>query len=116
MTEAERVDDLETLQHRASALEAKAEAAALDFDRTTWIRLVLLFFPVPFVVVLFRLHLDPWGYYVAGALIVTFAVMLVAIDKMAMRNRDAALKAAEHARKAYEEARKAFLPSGLRTH
>jgi hypothetical protein len=107
MAESTPTEDLETLRRRASALETKAEVAALYFDRTTWIRLVLLFFPVPFVVVLFRLHLDPWGYYTAGALIITFGMVLVAMDKAAMRKRDAALKAAEHARKAYEDARTA---------
>ena len=81
-----------------------AEARARAYQRSTWIRFVGVFFPVPFVVVLFRLSIDAWVYYVAGALFIVSAAVLYTIDGAASDKVDAAAKAAEKAQKAYEEA------------
>jgi uncharacterized membrane protein len=99
MTEA-----IEDLLRQASALTVQAEARARSYQRSTWIRFVGVFFPVPFVVVLFRLDLEAWAYYVAGALFIVSAAVLYTIDSAASDKVDAAAKAAERAQKAYEEA------------
>src|SRR5258708_30318941 len=59
-------EKIEALQQRASALAAEAEALTDTYQRTTWVRFVAVFFPVPFVVVLLRLALQPRPYYPAG--------------------------------------------------
>ena len=112
MVRTEPTKDLEALQHEASALKADADAATRIYDRETWIRLTLVFFPVPFVVVLLRLHMEAWGYYVAGAFLVMSAAVLVALDGRAAARRDQAIRAAERAQQAYNEARPA--PDGGR--
>ena len=99
--------DLEALHAEAAALKAAADAAIRTYDRETWIRLALVFFPVPFIVVLIRLHLEAWGYYVAGGLLVGSAALLVVLDGAAAARRDRAIQAAERARKAYDDARAA---------
>jgi hypothetical protein len=63
-----------------------------------------VFFPVPFVVVLFRLDIEAWAYYVAGALFIVSAAVLYTIDSAASDKVDAAAKAAEKAQKDYDEA------------
>jgi hypothetical protein len=55
MIDSEAVDDLGRLQRQAAALAANAEALTPACNRTTWIRFLLVFIPVPFVVLLFRL-------------------------------------------------------------
>jgi uncharacterized membrane protein len=102
MTEA--IADLEQLQRRAAALTTEAGVRARAYQRSTWVRFVGVFFPVPFVVVLFRLDLEAWAYYVAGALFIVSAAVLYTIDSAASDKVDAAAKAAERAQKAYEEA------------
>ena len=77
------------------------------YNRATWIRFVLVFFPVPFVVVLFRLYLEPWHYYVAGACFIAIAGAMVTVDGFAAAKRDEAIRAAESARQAYEQAQAA---------
>jgi hypothetical protein len=104
MVETRRIEDIETLQRQAAALKAKADAATRAYNRATWVRFVLVFFPVPFVVVLFRLSLEVWHYYVAGALFIIFAAVLFAVDGAAAAKRNASVHAAESAQKAYEEA------------
>ena len=52
------MDDVEALRRRASALRAEANALTETYRRATWIRFTLVFFPVPFVVVLLRLHIE----------------------------------------------------------
>jgi hypothetical protein len=86
-------------------LKAKADAVVRTYDRETWIRLALVFFPVPFVVVLVRLHIPAWGYYVAGGFLIVSAALLVHRDGRAAAKRDRAVAAAERARQAYDEAR-----------
>ncbi|MDP1749171.1 MAG: hypothetical protein Q8L22_06920 [Reyranella sp.] len=105
--ETDLAHDLETLHREAVALKAAADAATRTYDRETWIRLALVFFPVPFIIVLLRLHLEAWGYYVAGGLLVASAALLVALDGAAAAKRDRAVQAAERARKAYDDARAA---------
>ena len=104
MVETQPSEDIEALQRQASALKAKADAATRTYDRATWVRFVLVFFPVPFVVVLFRLSLETWHYYVAGALFIIFAAVLFAVDGAAAAKRDASIEAADSAQKAYEKA------------
>jgi hypothetical protein len=102
--EREPVDEVGRLQRQASALEAKAEAMTRAYNRSTWIRFLLVFIPVPFVVLLFRLYLDAWGYYAAGAAFIVAGAVLFSLDSAASAKCDAATRAAERARKALDEA------------
>jgi len=103
-------EDLAELQRQAAALEAQAGALTQAYQRTTWIRFVGVFFPIPFIVVLLRLEVAAWTYYVWGALIVGGGAVLYMIDTAASGRVDAAVEAAEKARKAYEAARAAITP------
>jgi hypothetical protein len=107
MIESEPVEDVERLQRQACVLETTAQALTRAYNRTTWIRFLLVFIPVPFVVLLLRLYLDAWGYYVAGALFIVCGALLFSLDSAASAKCDAATRAAEHARKAFEDARTA---------
>ncbi|HVE48867.1 MAG TPA: hypothetical protein VNG69_04515 [Casimicrobiaceae bacterium] len=98
-------DDLEVLQRRASALKRKAEAATQVYDRSAWVRYAAIWVPIPFIVLLLRLHLEAWGYYVAGALFIAIAAVIYALDFAAVAKRDQAIEAAERAQRDYEEAR-----------
>ena len=75
--------DLSGLQQRAVALESHAEARAQAYQRATWIRFVGVFFPIPFIVVLLRLEMAAWTYYVWGALILVGGAVLYVIDTAA---------------------------------
>jgi len=99
--------DLETLHRAAAESQAEAEAAIRSYERGSSIRLALVFFPVPFIVLLVRLHLEAWGYYVAGGSLVASAALLFALDRAAAARRDRAIRAAERARKACDQARAA---------
>ena len=96
--------ELSGLQQRAIALESHAEARTRAYQRATWIRFVGVFFPIPFIVVLLRLEMAAWTYYVWGALIVLGGAVLYGIDTAASTRVDEAVEAAATARKAYEEA------------
>lgn len=96
--------ELSGLQQRALALESHAEARTQAYRRATWIRFVGVFFPIPFIVVLLRLEMAAWTYYVWGALIVVGGGVLYVIDTAASTGVDEAVEAAATARKAYEEA------------
>ena len=85
-------------------MESHAEAKTQAYQRATWIRFVGVFFPIPFVVVLLRLELEAWTYYVWGALIVLSGAVLYVIDTAASTRVDEAVEAAATARKAFEEA------------
>ena len=98
------IEDLKQLRRRAAALTRQAEARARAYQRSTWIRFVGVFFPVPFVLVLVRLDIEAWAYYVAGALFIVSAAALYTIDGAASDKVDAAAKAAEKAQKAYDDA------------
>jgi hypothetical protein len=103
------LDDLADLQRHAAALRAQAEKMIRAYNRTTWIRFVLVFFPIPFVMVLLRLEIEAWAYYVAGALIIVSAAALYTLDSAASANTDAAVQAADKAEQIYEAARKVLI-------
>ena len=98
------VQDLSSLQQRAAALESHAQAKTRAYQRATWIRFVGVFFPIPFIVVLLRLEMAAWTYYVWGGLILLGGAVLYVIDTAASTRVDEAVEAAATARKAYEEA------------
>jgi hypothetical protein len=102
----EPVDDVGRLQRNAAALETNAEVVTRAYNRSSWVRFVLFFFPAPLIVVLFRLYLEAWGYYALGALFIVSGAVLFAVDSAAAAKRDAAIAAAERARQAFEEARR----------
>ena len=104
MVSNQTTQDLSGLQQRASALQSHAEARTQAYQRATWIRFVGVFFPIPFIVVLLRLEMAAWTYYVWGALIVLGGGVLYVIDTAASTRVDEAVEAAATARKAYEEA------------
>lgn len=83
----------------ADDLRHHAEKLAATYRRHTWYRFVLVFFPVPFVIVLVRLHLEAWHYYVAGAAYLLFSAALYSYDSRASDKVAAAAKAAEQADK-----------------
>ena len=87
------LQDIEALQREAGALTAA-------YRRGAWFRFVLVFFPIPFVVVLVRLQLDFWHYYVAGAAYLVFSAALFVIDSKAAGKCDRAQKAVDEARRA----------------
>lgn len=97
-------DDLEGLRRRAAELQAAADAAAQRYRRETWMRWLGVVFPVPFIVVLLRLYLEAWTYYVAGGLLVVSAMVLFELDTAARDRSNAAEQAAEAARRDYEAA------------
>ncbi len=79
-------------------LEARADAAIRHYNRTTWIRFTVTFFPVPLIVVILRLQVDAWVYYIYGAAIVVLTLLMYLLDGAARDRRDAAIHAAEQAR------------------
>jgi len=95
-------EEIEGLRSQASALTAEAEALTEGYRRATWVRFTLVFFPVPFVVVLLRLDLEAWHYYLAGAAYFGFSAFLYTLDSRASDKCDAAVRAAGRARQAYE--------------
>ena len=96
--------DLSSLQQRAVALESHAAERTRAYQRATWIRFVGVFFPIPFIVLLLRLEMAAWTYYLWGALIVLGGAVLYVIDTAASTRVDEAVEAAATARKAFEEA------------
>ena len=96
---------LSSLQQRALALESHVEARTQAYQRATWIRFVGVFFPIPFVVVLLRLEVEAWTYYVWGALIIGFGALLYVIDTAASTRVGRMVEAAVKARQVYEEAK-----------
>lgn len=102
---SERVEHLATLQRHVSDLRRQAEAVTQTYERTAWIRYGAIFVPIPFVVLLLRLHLQAWGYYVAGALFIAVALAMYAMDFAAVEKRDKTIQAAQRAQEAYEDAR-----------
>jgi len=96
--------DTVALSREAAALTAKAESLGATYRRRTWLRFVAVFFPVPFVVVLLRLELDAWHYFLAGVAYIAFSAALYVIDSRASAHCDAAAKAAEQAQAALAQA------------
>ena len=95
-------DDPDALRRRAADREARAAAATLAYQRATWIRFVGVFFPIPFVVVLLRLEVESWTYYVWGGLILLFGGLLYVADTAASGRVDRLVAEAERARAACE--------------
>jgi hypothetical protein len=85
--------------------QRQARAEVRTYNRGSWIRFALMFIPVPLVVVIFRLYLEAWHYYILGGAFLFFACLLYALDDRAATRREASLKAAREARAAYQEAR-----------
>ncbi len=75
------------------------------YGRASWIRFAATFIPVPLVVVVFRLYLVAWHYYVLGGAFIVIAMLMYALDSRAATRRDRALAAAKEARSAYRQAR-----------
>ncbi len=107
MMSATQIEDIETLQRQAVALSTKAKTLTLAYERTTWFRFAMVFFPVPFTVLLFRLQLENWHYYLAGAAYIVFSMALYSYDSAKAAKCDDAVHAAEDAKKACEEAQAA---------
>lgn len=97
-------DDLEALRQRAAELQGRADAEALRYRSGTWKRWVGVVFPIPFVVVLLRLYLDAWAYYVAGGALIVSTMVLFELDTMARDRSNAAEQAAEAAQRDYQAA------------
>jgi len=85
--------------------QRQAKAAVRLFNHGSWIRFVLVFVPVPLVVVTFRLYMEAWHYYILGGAFIFFAGLLYVLDDRAATRREAALNAAKVARAAYQDAR-----------
>lgn len=100
-------NDVETLKQRALASQAEARTAVRDYGRASWIRFAATFIPVPLVVVVFRLYLVAWHYYILGGAFIVIAMLMYALDSRAATRRDRALAAAKEARVAYRQARAA---------
>ena len=94
--------DLETLRQEASALAAKAQVLTETYRRATWVRFTLVFFPVPFVVVLLRLQLESWHYFLGGGAYLGFSALLYSWDSRESERCNEAVRAAGRARQAYE--------------
>jgi hypothetical protein len=102
--------DLTVLEREAATLRARADELERAYKRATWVRFVLVFFPVPFVLVLLRLQIDAWAYWVAGALFILSGAILYVIDGAASAKVDAAVAAAEQAEQARQAARRQLTP------
>ena len=98
---AER-QDIEALQRQAADLQTKADALSHSYDRWTWFRFFLVFFPVPFVVLLLRFELEGWHYIIAGGAYLVFSAILYSLDTARSDECDKAVRAAGRARQAYE--------------
>ena len=92
---------------RASQMAANAAALADAYNRRTWYRFTAVFFPIPFVLVLLRLQVDYWHYYVFGSAYVLFAALLYAYDRRAADRCKAAEQDAAEAQRMLEEMRSA---------
>lgn len=86
------MDETESLQRRAERLTK-------SYRRHTWYRFVLVFFPIPFFVLLVRLQLEAWHYYLAGGAYLIFSAALYSYDSAASARCDAAVRAAEAAKR-----------------
>lgn len=100
-------NEIEVLKRRAFDSQAEARAAVRAYGRASWIRFAATFIPVPLVVVVFRLHLVDWHYYILGGAFIVIAMLMYGLDTQAATRRDRALAAAKEARAAYRQARTA---------
>jgi hypothetical protein len=91
------MDDPEVLRRQAAALRAAADALTNRYHRATWLRFVLVFFPVPLVVVLLRLQVESWSYFLYGAAYVGLSALLYVWDGRESARCDAAERLAAEA-------------------
>ena len=98
------MEDTEALRRKAVAMRGEADALMRVYRRTTWIRFTLVFFPVPFVVLLLRLQLEAWHYFVAGGAYLVFSALLYTWDTRASDRCDEAAREARDAERAFERA------------
>ena len=105
MAMTEPPEKLSALKRYAVQSREAADKAVRTYNRNTWIRFTLVFFPVPFVLVLMRLQIEAWGYYVAGALFIASASGLYMFDGVASAKRDRAVREADEAQQTYDDAR-----------
>jgi hypothetical protein len=91
------MEDTGALQSRAAALRVKADALTEAYRRGTWIRFTAVFFPVPFVVVLLRLEIESWTYFIFGAAYVGLSALLYTWDSRISDRCAAAERAAQAA-------------------
>ena len=96
--------EIDLLRKRARALDAEADTLQRAYDRATWVRFTAVFFPVPFIVVMLRLEMEYWHYYVAGTAYLVFSAALYSYDGRAADRCTAARKAADEARAAWKAA------------
>jgi hypothetical protein len=94
----------DALRHDAEALRIRARQLTEAYRRATWIRFALVFIPVPFVLVLLRLQIEAWHYFVFGAAYIGLSALLYVIDGRASDRCDAAERAADEAQRVYSEA------------
>lgn len=104
MALSEQVNALDRLHAEARRLRARSDALQDSYARTTWCRFVAVFFPIPFVVVLLRLELEAWHFYLAGGGYIVFAGALYAFDTAKSARCDDAQAAAQTAEQAYNQA------------
>src|SRR5579862_3406730 len=102
---ADRAHDIEALNRRATFLSTHADALTDAYNRSTWYRFTAVFFPVPFVLLLLRLHVDYWHYYIFGACYLLFSAALYRYDGRASDRYKAAQQQADEAQRALEQAR-----------
>ena len=88
------------LQQRASALRAVATAQTRTYRRGTWLRFALVFIPVPLALVLLRLQIEAWHYFLFGGAYIGLSALLYVIDGRASDRCGAAEKAAQEAQRA----------------
>lgn len=98
------MDDVAALQRRATALRAEANALAMAYQRTSWLRFFLVFFPIPFVVVLVRLQIESWTYILFGGAYLGFSALLYVWDSRASDRCKAAERSADAAKTTVEQA------------
>ena len=105
--------DLDALRRDMWERQKQARAAVRIYNRRSWIRFMLVFVPVPLVVVAFRLYLEAWHYYVLGGAFIFCAGLLYVLDDRAADRREAALLAARTARATYQKARAEAILSNI---
>jgi hypothetical protein len=98
------MEALEVLEHRASTLRAEADALTAAYQRATWLRFALVFIPIPFVIVLLRLEIESWTYFLFGGAYLGLSALLYVIDSRASDRCNAAESAATAAQEAYSQA------------
>ena len=78
-------------------MRATADALTNRYRRATWLRFTLVFFPVPLVVVLLRLQVESWTYFLYGAAYVGLSALLYVWDGRESARCDAAERRAVEA-------------------